>query len=217
MSANQKTVYDRAFVWMFTIAIKKAAPQRDNVLLDSVYAVFVCRFNNCFVYIFAVKTRPSTLDALFNCIFMIVFFSSYLIRSIASVVSSCNQDIKNNITYFISPNFPTLTSSNMKICKLKIKMMSSDISQLRFDFVHFSIVSDDNWFVLVLLLLGWMKMKRRMDSTNSISIRSYFLSLCTQQQTNKQKGSTESSKRKLRWRCVFVIRWCFGRFPTMWL
>lgn len=59
----------------------------------------------------------------------------------SAVVATCNQDVKNNITYFISPNFPTLMSSNMKACKLKIKMMSSDISQLRFDFVHFSIVS----------------------------------------------------------------------------
>lgn len=61
--------------------------------------------------------------------------------SIHSVIATCDQEIKNNITYFISPNFPALMSSNMKICKLKIKMMSPDISQLRFDFIHFSIVN----------------------------------------------------------------------------
>ncbi|XP_031623668.1 uncharacterized protein LOC116340997 isoform X2 [Contarinia nasturtii] len=53
--------------------------------------------------------------------------------------ATCDQEIKNNITYFISPNFPALMSTNIKTCKLKIKMMSSDISQLRFDFHHFSI------------------------------------------------------------------------------
>lgn len=60
---------------------------------------------------------------------------------IHSVIATCDQEIKNNITYFISPNFPALMSSNMKSCKLKIKMMSPDISQLRFDFIHFSIVN----------------------------------------------------------------------------
>ncbi|XP_055301189.1 uncharacterized protein LOC129567858 isoform X2 [Sitodiplosis mosellana] len=54
-------------------------------------------------------------------------------------IATCDQEIKNNITYFISPNFPALMSTHIKSCKLKIKMMSSDISQLRFDFIHFSI------------------------------------------------------------------------------
>lgn len=57
------------------------------------------------------------------------------------VIASCDQEIKNNITYIVSPNFPALMSTDKKHCKIKIKMISPDVSQLRFDFVHFSIVS----------------------------------------------------------------------------
>lgn len=57
------------------------------------------------------------------------------------VVSSCGQEVANNLTYIISPNFPALMSSDLKSCKLKIKLLSPDVSQLRFDFLHFSLVS----------------------------------------------------------------------------
>lgn len=57
-----------------------------------------------------------------------------------AVTATCDQEIRNNVTYIVSPNFPALMPTTMKSCKLKIKMMSPDVSQLRFDFVHFSMV-----------------------------------------------------------------------------
>lgn len=51
---------------------------------------------------------------------------------------TCDQEIKNNITYFISPNFPAIMPRNAQSCNLKIKMIHPDISQLRLDFVHFT-------------------------------------------------------------------------------
>ncbi|KAG4081135.1 hypothetical protein HA402_011980, partial [Bradysia odoriphaga] len=53
--------------------------------------------------------------------------------------ATCEQEVFNNITYIVSPSFPALMSNDVKSCKLKIKMISPDISQLRLDFVHFSI------------------------------------------------------------------------------
>ncbi|KAJ6649030.1 hypothetical protein Bhyg_04262, partial [Pseudolycoriella hygida] len=55
------------------------------------------------------------------------------------VTATCEQEVFNNITYIVSPSFPALMSNDVKSCKLKIKMISPDISQLRLDFVHFSI------------------------------------------------------------------------------
>lgn len=65
-----------------------------------------------------------------------------LIRNhvVVAVTASCDQEVKNNITYIVSPSFPALMSADIRTCKLKVKMMSPDISQLRFDFVHFSMV-----------------------------------------------------------------------------
>lgn len=57
------------------------------------------------------------------------------------VTATCEQEVFNNITYIVSPSFPALMSNDVKSCKLKIKMISPDISQLRLDFVHFAIVS----------------------------------------------------------------------------
>lgn len=60
-----------------------------------------------------------------------------------AVTASCDQEVKNNITYIVSPSFPALMSADIKTCKLKVKMVSPDISQLRFDFVHFSMVANE--------------------------------------------------------------------------
>lgn len=58
-----------------------------------------------------------------------------------AVTATCDQEVFNNITYITSPSFPSLMTKDIKSCKLKIKMISSDVSQLRLDFVHFSMVS----------------------------------------------------------------------------
>ncbi|XP_065093454.1 uncharacterized protein LOC135714110 [Ochlerotatus camptorhynchus] len=53
--------------------------------------------------------------------------------------ATCDQEMGNNITYFISPSFPALLSRTMSVCKLKIKLMSDEITQLKFDFIHFAL------------------------------------------------------------------------------
>lgn len=94
---------------------------------------------------------------------------------VTAVVATCNQDVKNNITYFISPNFPTLMSSNLRSCKLKIKMMSSDISQLRFDFVHFSIVSGGvRFFFLVLCFASHFGLHAALLPASKFDFIGYF-------------------------------------------
>ncbi|KAM7354515.1 uncharacterized protein ACRADG_006165 [Cochliomyia hominivorax] len=52
-------------------------------------------------------------------------------------IANCNETINNNITYLVSPNFPSFMSNNVTNCSLKIKLMNDDISQLRIDFYHF--------------------------------------------------------------------------------
>uniref|UniRef100_A0A1I8PE50 CUB domain-containing protein n=1 Tax=Stomoxys calcitrans TaxID=35570 RepID=A0A1I8PE50_STOCA len=52
-------------------------------------------------------------------------------------IASCNETISNNITYLVSPSFPSFMPNNVSNCKLKIKLMNDDISQLRLDFYHF--------------------------------------------------------------------------------
>ncbi|XP_058977371.1 uncharacterized protein LOC131802042 [Musca domestica] len=52
-------------------------------------------------------------------------------------IANCNETISNNITYLVSPSFPSFMPNNITNCKLKIKLMNDDISQLRFDFYHF--------------------------------------------------------------------------------
>jgi len=52
--------------------------------------------------------------------------------------ATCDQDIFNNITYFVNPHFPDLTRG-MTSCSLKIKKIDPDIAQLRLDFIHFNV------------------------------------------------------------------------------
>ncbi|XP_050072277.1 uncharacterized protein LOC126560358 [Anopheles maculipalpis] len=54
-------------------------------------------------------------------------------------VATCNEEIVNNITYFVSPAFPGIVPKDLGSCKLKIKLMNPDISQLKFDFIHFAL------------------------------------------------------------------------------
>ncbi|XP_022220876.2 uncharacterized protein LOC111073053 [Drosophila obscura] len=54
-------------------------------------------------------------------------------------LASCNVTITNNITYIVSPSFPSFMPANFTGCSLKVKMMSEDISQLRIDFHHFTL------------------------------------------------------------------------------
>ncbi|XP_052897962.1 uncharacterized protein LOC128304772 [Anopheles moucheti] len=54
-------------------------------------------------------------------------------------VATCNEEIVNNITYFVSPAFPGIVPKDVGSCKLKIKLMNPDISQLKFDFIHFAL------------------------------------------------------------------------------
>ncbi|XP_055597949.1 uncharacterized protein LOC129747669 [Uranotaenia lowii] len=53
--------------------------------------------------------------------------------------ATCDQEMANNITYFVSPGFPALLPKDMSSCKLKIKLMNTEISQLKFDFIHFAL------------------------------------------------------------------------------
>lgn len=61
-----------------------------------------------------------------------------------SVTATCDQEMANNITYFVSPSFPALVPRDMSLCKLKIKLMSEEITQLKFDFIHFALVIERN-------------------------------------------------------------------------
>nr|XP_016945699.1 uncharacterized protein LOC108021471 [Drosophila suzukii] len=54
-------------------------------------------------------------------------------------LASCNTTISNNITYIVSPGFPSFMPSNFSECSLRVKMMSDEISQVRIDFHHFTL------------------------------------------------------------------------------
>ncbi|EDV99383.1 uncharacterized protein LOC6566711 [Drosophila grimshawi] len=54
-------------------------------------------------------------------------------------VATCNGTISNNLTYIVSPAFPSFMPSNFTGCQLRVKLMSEEISQLRLDFNHFSL------------------------------------------------------------------------------
>ncbi|KAH8413326.1 hypothetical protein KR009_010021 [Drosophila setifemur] len=54
-------------------------------------------------------------------------------------MANCNTTISNNITYIVSPGFPSFMPSNFTGCSLRVKMMSEDISQVRIDFHHFTL------------------------------------------------------------------------------
>jgi len=58
----------------------------------------------------------------------------------ATVTSSCNAEVANNVTYFVNPNFPGLLD-DVGECSLRVKKISKDISQIRLDFVNFNLVS----------------------------------------------------------------------------
>lgn len=57
-----------------------------------------------------------------------------------SVTATCDSQVYNNITYFVNPDFPSL-SHGMNKCSLKIKKIDPEISQFRLDFIHFHLVS----------------------------------------------------------------------------
>lgn len=63
--------------------------------------------------------------------------SKLLIYLFLLVIANCNETISNNITYLVSPNFPSFMANNVTNCSLKIKLMNDDVSQLRIDFYHF--------------------------------------------------------------------------------
>ncbi|XP_055918751.1 uncharacterized protein LOC129950855 isoform X2 [Eupeodes corollae] len=54
-------------------------------------------------------------------------------------LATCDQTIRNNITYLVSPNFPSSMPQNFTSCKYKLKLMDSNVSQIRIDFNHFSL------------------------------------------------------------------------------
>ncbi|KAH8285780.1 hypothetical protein KR018_003331 [Drosophila ironensis] len=54
-------------------------------------------------------------------------------------MANCNTTISNNITYIVSPGFPSFMPTNFSGCNLRVKMMSDDISQVRIDFHHFTL------------------------------------------------------------------------------
>nr|XP_022909060.1 uncharacterized protein LOC111420314 [Onthophagus taurus] len=82
--------------------------------------------------------------------------------------ATCDQDVFNNITYFVNPHFPDL-DIDMSLCLLKIKKIDQEISQIRLDFVHFNLgqpnrktgICEDD----VLLISG--------GSSNNLSICGY--------------------------------------------
>ncbi|XP_057652599.1 uncharacterized protein LOC130891716 [Diorhabda carinulata] len=69
--------------------------------------------------------------------------------------ATCDNEIFNNITYFVNPDFPDLTKG-MSSCLLMVKKMDDDIAQIRLDFIHFNLgqpnrkngVCEDDVFLL---------------------------------------------------------------------
>ncbi|ERL86070.1 hypothetical protein D910_03484 [Dendroctonus ponderosae] len=53
--------------------------------------------------------------------------------------ATCDQEVINNLTYFVNPDFPDLTKG-MSSCTLNVKKIEPEISQIRLDFVHFNLV-----------------------------------------------------------------------------
>lgn len=52
--------------------------------------------------------------------------------------ATCDNEISNNITYFVNPDFPDLTKG-MSSCSLTVKKIEDDIAQIRLDFIHFNL------------------------------------------------------------------------------
>jgi hypothetical protein len=66
---------------------------------------------------------------------LVAFFLS------SPVETTCDDEVYNNVTYFVSPKFPALMPNDKENCSIKIKLVSDDISQIRLDFLHFALVS----------------------------------------------------------------------------
>lgn len=56
------------------------------------------------------------------------------------VTATCEQEVFNNLTYFVNPNYPDLTTG-MSSCRVKVKKIDPEVVQIRFDFIHFNLVS----------------------------------------------------------------------------
>ncbi|XP_066139864.1 uncharacterized protein [Euwallacea fornicatus] len=52
--------------------------------------------------------------------------------------ATCGQEVVNNLTYFVSPNYPDL-ASDVSSCGIKVAKIESEVSQMRFDFIHFNL------------------------------------------------------------------------------
>ncbi|KAB0793699.1 hypothetical protein PPYR_13319 [Photinus pyralis] len=69
--------------------------------------------------------------------------------------TTCNSEVFNNLTYFVNPHFPDL-STGMTSCSTTIKKIDPEIAQYRLDFIHFNLgqpnrstgVCDDDVFIL---------------------------------------------------------------------
>lgn len=85
-----------------------------------------------------------------------------------SVTASCGVEIYNNVTYFVSPDFPALTQE-MGECIIRVKKLSSDISQFRFDLGHFQLVS--NVKPLNYMHLVWNSLQCRNNNNFLIVLR----------------------------------------------
>jgi hypothetical protein len=64
-----------------------------------------------------------------------------LLTTSPSVETTCDDEVYNNVTYFVSPKFPAIMPSDKENCSIRIKLVSDDISQIRLDFLHFTLVS----------------------------------------------------------------------------
>lgn len=98
----------------------------------------VCRiiwsFPSTSTHLYAANAYRHSFERYRNHIYNMFIFGT-------TVTATCDQEVFNNITYIVSPSFPSLMTRDIKNCTLKIKMISAEVSQLRLDFVHFSMVS----------------------------------------------------------------------------
>lgn len=60
-------------------------------------------------------------------------------RTNVPVTATCSEEVINNITYFVNPDFPDL-SKGMTSCELIVKKIEPEVAQLRLDFIHFTLV-----------------------------------------------------------------------------
>lgn len=67
----------------------------------------------------------------------------FIIIFLFSVTATCGQEIFNNVTYFVNPDFPSLSRLSTT-CTINIKKVASGVSQLRLDFEHFVLVRKIN-------------------------------------------------------------------------